>query len=139
MWTGPIHGMPGIDHPALRSQLSALVRRTDLMLPQLDGHSNDHRQWEIWLTGHTNCHTPSSATLAHPLARPRVRLPCGRPRSLADSSGADDELTLKENQTAFQRCWLKPRVLVDVKTVDTGCAILGIPSSMPVYLSAVAM
>ena len=55
------------------------------------------------------------------------------------SSGADDELTYNENVSAFQRIWLKPRILVDVKHVDTKCTILGSPSSTPVYLSAVAM
>ena len=55
------------------------------------------------------------------------------------SSGADDELTYNENVSAFQRIWLKPRILVDVKHVDTSCTILGSPSSAPVYLSAVAM
>ena len=33
------------------------------------------------------------------------------------SSGADDEITLRENHLAFQRVWLKPRILVDVKEV----------------------
>jgi L-lactate dehydrogenase (cytochrome) len=55
------------------------------------------------------------------------------------SSGADDELTYHENVNAFQRIWLKPRILVDVKEVNTACSILGSPSMMPVYLSAVAM
>lgn len=55
------------------------------------------------------------------------------------SSGADDELTYNENVSAFQRIWLKPRILVDVANVDTTCTILGSPSDTPVYLSAVAM
>jgi len=55
------------------------------------------------------------------------------------SSGADDELTYVENVAAFQRIWLKPRILVDVKEVDTRCTLLGSPASFPVYLSAVAM
>ena len=55
------------------------------------------------------------------------------------SSGADDELTYNENVNAFQRCWLRPRILVDVATVDTSCRILGEAVRMPVYLSAVAM
>jgi L-lactate dehydrogenase (cytochrome) len=55
------------------------------------------------------------------------------------SSGADDELTYNENVSAFQRIWLKPRILVNVKNVDITCTILGSESSIPVYLSAVAM
>jgi L-lactate dehydrogenase (cytochrome) len=55
------------------------------------------------------------------------------------SSGADDELTYNENVSAFQRVWLKPRILVDVKEVDTSTTILGSKCATPVYLSAVAM
>jgi L-lactate dehydrogenase (cytochrome) len=55
------------------------------------------------------------------------------------SSGADDELTYQENENAFQRIWLKPRILVDVKNIDLNCTILDKPSPFPVYLSAVAM
>eukprot|EP01061_Rhynchopus_euleeides_P040971 TRINITY_DN7080_c0_g1_i1.p1 TRINITY_DN7080_c0_g1~~TRINITY_DN7080_c0_g1_i1.p1 ORF type:complete len:772 (+),score=379.67 TRINITY_DN7080_c0_g1_i1:49-2316(+) len=55
------------------------------------------------------------------------------------SSGADDELTYNENVTAFQRIWLRPRVMVDVAEVATEASLLGSPSDFPVYLSAVAM
>eukprot|EP01063_Lacrimia_lanifica_P035155 TRINITY_DN6635_c0_g1_i2.p1 TRINITY_DN6635_c0_g1~~TRINITY_DN6635_c0_g1_i2.p1 ORF type:complete len:746 (+),score=302.57 TRINITY_DN6635_c0_g1_i2:73-2310(+) len=55
------------------------------------------------------------------------------------SSGGDDELTLRENHNAFHRIWMKPRVMVNVKEVDTRTSILGTQSSFPVYLSAVAM
>ena len=48
------------------------------------------------------------------------------------SSGADDELTYVENVAAFQRIWLRPRILVDVGEVDTSCELLGTPASMPV-------
>ena len=55
------------------------------------------------------------------------------------SSGAEDELTLRENRSAFQRIWMRPRVLVNVKDIDISTTILGQPSSLPVYLSAVAL
>ena len=55
------------------------------------------------------------------------------------SSGADDELTYQENVTAFHRIWLKPRVMVNVKEVETKTTILGSSTDFPVYLSAVAM
>lgn len=55
------------------------------------------------------------------------------------SSGAADELTYVENVAAFQRIWLRPRILVDVHEVDTSCTLMGSPASFPVYLSAVAM
>lgn len=55
------------------------------------------------------------------------------------SSGADDELTLRENHRAFQRIWFRPRVLVDVKHVDLACTLLGHASSFPVYITATAL
>lgn len=54
-------------------------------------------------------------------------------------SGGDDEITLRENRAAFQRLWLKPRVLVNVKEIDMSCTLLGTPSSIPVYITATAM
>jgi len=54
-------------------------------------------------------------------------------------SGADDEITLRENRAAFQRVWLKPRVLVNVKEIDTSTSLLGTPSSLPIYITATAM
>ena len=55
------------------------------------------------------------------------------------SSGADDEITLRENHSAFHRLWLRPRVMVNVKTIDMRTTILGHKTSFPVFLSAVAM
>ncbi|KAJ3337743.1 hypothetical protein HDU93_000633 [Gonapodya sp. JEL0774] len=48
------------------------------------------------------------------------------------SSGADDEITLRENHAAFGRIWLKPRVLVDVAQIDMSTTILGVKTSIPV-------
>ena len=55
------------------------------------------------------------------------------------SSGADDEITLRENHTAFQRIWLIPRVLVNVSTIDTSTRILGQYASLPLYFTATAL
>jgi len=55
------------------------------------------------------------------------------------SSGADDEVTLRENHSAFQRIWLRPRVLVNVKTIDTRTKILGYNTTFPVYITATAL
>ena len=55
------------------------------------------------------------------------------------SSGADDEITLRENHTAFQRIWFKPRILVNVKDIDMTTSILGVKSSFPLYFSATAL
>lgn len=50
------------------------------------------------------------------------------------SSGADDEITMRENTLAFQRIWFRPRVLRNVKTVDYSTTVLGAKTSMPVYI-----
>lgn len=55
------------------------------------------------------------------------------------SSGADDEVTLRENHSAFHRIWLRPRVMVNVKEIDMSTTLLGHKCEMPLLLSAVAM
>ncbi|GBC09100.1 hypothetical protein RclHR1_00860038 [Rhizophagus clarus] len=55
------------------------------------------------------------------------------------SSGADDEITLRENHSAFQRIWLRPRVMRDVTHVDTRTKLLGYDSSFPLYITATAL
>jgi len=55
------------------------------------------------------------------------------------SSGADDEITLRENHTAFQRLWLRPRVLVNVRNIDTRAKMLGYDTSLPLYITATAL
>jgi L-lactate dehydrogenase (cytochrome) len=55
------------------------------------------------------------------------------------SSGADDEITLRENHSAFQRIWLRPRVLVDVSSVSMQSTMLGHPCSFPLYITATAL
>ena len=55
------------------------------------------------------------------------------------SSGADDEITLRENHIAFQRIWLRPRVLVNVRTVNMTTSLLGYFSSLPLYITATAL
>ncbi|KAJ9118128.1 hypothetical protein QFC22_004030 [Naganishia vaughanmartiniae] len=49
------------------------------------------------------------------------------------SSGADDEITMRENYTAFHR------ILRDVSKVDFSTKILGFKTSMPVYITATAL
>ncbi|KAI8328709.1 hypothetical protein BC941DRAFT_363523 [Chlamydoabsidia padenii] len=55
------------------------------------------------------------------------------------SSGADDEITMRENHNAFHRIWLKPRVLVNVKEVDVSTTMLGTEVDMPLYITATAL
>ncbi|ODQ66560.1 FMN-dependent dehydrogenase [Nadsonia fulvescens var. elongata DSM 6958] len=55
------------------------------------------------------------------------------------SSGADDEITLRENHRAFHRLWFKPRVLVDVTNVDLSTTMLGTKVAAPFYITATAL
>lgn len=55
------------------------------------------------------------------------------------SSGADDEVTAKENARIYQKVFLRGRVLRKVGRVDCSTSILGHKSSMPVYTSPVGL
>jgi L-lactate dehydrogenase (cytochrome) len=54
-------------------------------------------------------------------------------------SGGNSEATLRENERVFERLWLRPRVLVNVKHVDTSCTLLGSRSPGPLYVTATAL
>jgi isopentenyl diphosphate isomerase/L-lactate dehydrogenase-like FMN-dependent dehydrogenase len=53
--------------------------------------------------------------------------------------GAGDETTLRENRAAFERLTLRPRVLVDVASVDTRTTVLGTEIALPVLVAPVAL
>src|SRR5262245_22360807 len=55
------------------------------------------------------------------------------------AGGAGDEVTLRDNVAAFERRKLRPRVLVDVRTVTTTTTVLGTEISMPLILAPLAM
>ncbi|CAI6098341.1 unnamed protein product [Clonostachys chloroleuca] len=55
------------------------------------------------------------------------------------SSAADDEITMRENHSAYHRIWFRPRVLVDVENVDISTTMLGSKSSVPFYVTATAL
>jgi isopentenyl diphosphate isomerase/L-lactate dehydrogenase-like FMN-dependent dehydrogenase len=55
------------------------------------------------------------------------------------SGGATDEVTLRDNEAAWSRHRLRPRVLVDVATIDTSTTILGTPVSLPVGIAPTAL
>ena len=59
------------------------------------------------------------------------------PRAIFDffDGGAEDELTLGDNQAAFRRRRLLPRVLTDVSMVDTAVQLLGASSRLPLAVS----
>lgn len=55
------------------------------------------------------------------------------------SSGADDEITMRENHSAFHKMWFRPRVLVDVENIDFSTTMLGSKTSIPFYVTATAL
>mmetsp|Transcript_13446 Transcript_13446/g.23882 ORF Transcript_13446/g.23882 Transcript_13446/m.23882 type:complete len:106 (+) Transcript_13446:65-382(+) len=48
------------------------------------------------------------------------------------ASGSDDEQTLAENQQAFKRIFLRPRMMRDVSRLDTSVALFGEKFDLPV-------
>ena len=55
------------------------------------------------------------------------------------SSASDDEVAIRENHYAFQRVWFRPRVLRNVAKIDFSHTILGQKTSVPFYISAMAL
>ncbi|TVY52121.1 Cytochrome b2, mitochondrial, partial [Lachnellula cervina] len=55
------------------------------------------------------------------------------------SSGADDEITMRENHSAFHKIWFRPRVLVDVEKIDFSTTMLGTKVDIPFYVTATAL
>lgn len=55
------------------------------------------------------------------------------------NEGADDGSTLKENQDAYQKYRIRPRVLRDVSVVDTSVTIFGRKHALPIGVAPTAM
>lgn len=55
------------------------------------------------------------------------------------SSGADDEISKRNNALAYQKISLRPRILRKIPAVNTTTAILGYSTSLPVYISPVGL
>lgn len=53
-------------------------------------------------------------------------------------SGANDQITLCENRSAFGRIELFPRVMVDVSQIDTRTSLFGVPLSVPFMIAPTA-
>ncbi|KAH3676057.1 hypothetical protein WICMUC_002354 [Wickerhamomyces mucosus] len=53
-------------------------------------------------------------------------------------TGAEDEITLKENELAFKRIYFKPRILNSVNDVNIKTEILGSSTDVPFYITAFA-
>ena len=54
------------------------------------------------------------------------------------AGGADAELTLADNLAAWARLRLRPRVLRDVRRVDTAASVLGTPLPTPILVAPTA-
>jgi isopentenyl diphosphate isomerase/L-lactate dehydrogenase-like FMN-dependent dehydrogenase len=55
------------------------------------------------------------------------------------AGGSGDEVTLRENLAAFERRKLRPRVLVDVRSVSTATTVLGTEVALPVLIAPLAL
>lgn len=53
-------------------------------------------------------------------------------------SGSDDEVTRRNNRTAFERIRLRPRMLVDASSCDLRITALGSAVSMPIFIAPTA-
>jgi 4-hydroxymandelate oxidase len=62
------------------------------------------------------------------------------PRAVYDyfAGGAEDEVTLRANRAAYERYYLRPRVMVDVSQVDPSVELLGDRLAFPVALAPAA-
>jgi L-lactate dehydrogenase (cytochrome) len=108
---------------------------------QVAGPARAVRQWPRWselrpllgpppaVTGGAGRRLARAASIGdlRRLARRRA------PRAVFDytDGGAADEVSLRRSREAFGRVELRPSVLRDVSTVDTGTTLLGLPSALP--------
>jgi len=54
------------------------------------------------------------------------------------AGGAGDEQTLAENEIAWRKLWIRPRLMVDVSGVDPSCTLLGERLAVPILLAPMA-
>ena len=52
---------------------------------------------------------------------------------------ADDEVTLKQNTRAYEKCDLIPNVLRGVKDIDTSVSLMGKKINLPLFFSPTAL
>ena len=55
------------------------------------------------------------------------------------SSGATDLITRDANKSCFDRIWFRPRVLRNVRSVNTRTKVLGVDCSLPLFVSPASM
>ena len=52
--------------------------------------------------------------------------------------GSGDEITLRNNRSAFERIRLRPRMLIDVSDVQMQTSVVGVPIQMPIIVAPMA-
>ena len=55
------------------------------------------------------------------------------------SSAATDLVTVNANKSLYDRVWFRPRILQNVRQVDTSCYIQGNRSALPLFVAPAAM
>ncbi|KAG9035947.1 Cytochrome b2, mitochondrial precursor [Tulasnella sp. JGI-2019a] len=55
------------------------------------------------------------------------------------ASAGDDEYTFHENSDAYKRYWFRPRVMNKVSRISTASSMLGVPTSLPVFVCPAAL
>ncbi|OMP14182.1 FMN-dependent dehydrogenase [Corchorus olitorius] len=55
------------------------------------------------------------------------------------AGGAEDQYTLKQNEEAFARIIIQPRILRDVSSIDLSTTVLGFNISMPIMIAPTSM
>ena len=80
---------------------------------------------------------PRNISAAYSIADLRLYAKQRLPRAIFDffDGGAEDEVALRDNEAAYRRARLVPRVLTDVSDVDTSAVILGLPAALPLAIA----
>src|SRR5438067_72907 len=95
--------------------------------------TNEHMPTPI---PHTSPKAPKPVCLDDYEALARGRLP--HPAWEFYNAGSGDEVTLRWNREAFSRLRLKPRVMVDVSTIDTCVTLFGQTLPHPILLAPIS-
>lgn len=104
-------------------------------------HASDTATFTAIDTAHAHgvaCDIPSNDVLSLPEFEEHARRCMSHMAYEFVSAGAADEHTLRWNRDAYDRLRLRPRVLQDVRTVDTRLTLLGQELRFPILLAPTA-
>ncbi|OOF91242.1 hypothetical protein ASPCADRAFT_518806 [Aspergillus carbonarius ITEM 5010] len=85
----------------------------------------------------TTPQTPDPLTIHEVEQAAKARLPAHIYEFYA--SGSDQQNALIRNEKAFNRLFIRPRVLIDVSSVDTSTTLLGYKTALPIGIAPSAM